>query len=57
MSGPAPWPAPVGQTYREVRTCQPYYQGIAQAHGSRIQGDFDDTTLGMPTYKNIWVSH
>ena len=33
-----------------------YYQGIAQAHGSRIQGDFDDSTLGEPTYKNIWIS-
>jgi len=33
-----------------------YYQGIAQAHGSRIQGDFDDNTLGEPTFKNIWIS-
>jgi len=33
-----------------------YYTGVAQAHGSRIQGDFDDNTLGMPTWKNIWVS-
>jgi len=33
-----------------------YYTGIAQAHGSQIQGDFDDTTIGMPTWKNIWVS-
>jgi peptide/nickel transport system substrate-binding protein len=33
-----------------------YYGGIAQAHGSKIQGDFDDNTLGMPTWKNIWVS-
>jgi peptide/nickel transport system substrate-binding protein len=33
-----------------------YYTGIAQAHGSRIQGDFDDNTLGMPTWKNIWIS-
>jgi peptide/nickel transport system substrate-binding protein len=33
-----------------------YYQGIAQAHGSRIQGDFDDSTLGEPTFKNIWIS-
>jgi len=33
-----------------------YYTGIAQAHGSKIQGDFDDTTIGMPTWKNIWVS-
>jgi peptide/nickel transport system substrate-binding protein len=33
-----------------------YYTGIAQAHGSRIQGDFDDSTIGMPTWKNIWIS-
>jgi peptide/nickel transport system substrate-binding protein len=33
-----------------------YYTGIAQAHGSKIQGDSDDNTLGMPTWKNIWVS-
>ena len=33
-----------------------FYGGIAQAHGSRIQGDFDDNTLGMPTWKNIWIS-
>jgi peptide/nickel transport system substrate-binding protein len=33
-----------------------YYTGIAQAHGSRIQGDYDDNTLGMPTWKNVWIS-
>jgi peptide/nickel transport system substrate-binding protein len=33
-----------------------YYTGIAQAHGSKIQGDFDDNTVGMPTWKNMWVS-
>jgi peptide/nickel transport system substrate-binding protein len=33
-----------------------YYTGIAQAHGSKIQGDYDDNTVGMPTWKNIWVS-
>ena len=33
-----------------------YYTGVAQAHGSRIQGDNDDNTLGMPTWKDIWVS-
>jgi len=32
-----------------------YYTGIAQAHGSKIQGDYDDNTLGMPTWKDIWV--
>ena len=33
-----------------------YYTGVAQAHGSKIQGDNDDNTLGMPTWKNIWIS-
>jgi len=33
-----------------------YYGGVAQAHGSKIQGDNDDNTLGMPTWKDIWVS-
>jgi peptide/nickel transport system substrate-binding protein len=33
-----------------------YYTGIAQAHGSKIQGDFDNNTVGMPTWQNIWVS-
>ena len=33
-----------------------YYGGIALAHGSKIQGFNDDTTLGMPTYKDMWVS-
>jgi peptide/nickel transport system substrate-binding protein len=33
-----------------------YYTGIAQAHGSKIQGDYDDNTLGMPTWKNIYIS-
>jgi peptide/nickel transport system substrate-binding protein len=33
-----------------------YYTGIAQAHGSKVMGDSDDNTLGMPTWKNIWVS-
>jgi peptide/nickel transport system substrate-binding protein len=32
-----------------------YYTGVAQAHGSRIMGDSDDNTLGMPTWKDIWV--
>jgi len=33
-----------------------YYGGVAQAHGSRIHGHFDDNVLGMPTYKSIWIS-
>jgi len=33
-----------------------YYTGVAQAHGSKINGHFIDNTLGMPTFRNIWVS-
>ena len=33
-----------------------YYTGVAQAHGSKIQGMNDDNTFGMPTWKNIWIS-
>jgi peptide/nickel transport system substrate-binding protein len=33
-----------------------YYTGIAQAHGSKINGDNDDNTFGMPTWKDIWIS-
>ena len=33
-----------------------YYTGVAQAHGSKINGHFNDNTLGMPTFKKIWVS-
>jgi peptide/nickel transport system substrate-binding protein len=32
------------------------YGGVAQARGSKINGDYIDNTLGMPTWKNIWVS-
>lgn len=33
-----------------------FYTGVAQAHGSRINGHFNDNTLGMPTFRNIWIS-
>ncbi len=33
-----------------------YYTGIAQMHGSRINGHYDDNVFGMPTYKDIWVT-
>ena len=33
-----------------------YYTGIAQAHGSKINGDNDDNGFGMPTWKDMWVS-
>ncbi|CAA9347166.1 MAG: Oligopeptide ABC transporter, periplasmic oligopeptide-binding protein OppA [uncultured Nocardioidaceae bacterium] len=33
-----------------------YYTGVAQLHGSKIQGHFIDTTLGFPTLRNFWIS-
>jgi peptide/nickel transport system substrate-binding protein len=33
-----------------------YYTGVAMAHGSKINGMYDDNTLGMPTWKDMWVS-
>ena len=32
------------------------YDGVAQAHGSNVNGHFDDLVLGMPTFKNIWLT-
>ncbi len=31
------------------------YGGVALMHGSQVQGFNDDTTNGMPTFKDIWV--
>jgi peptide/nickel transport system substrate-binding protein len=33
-----------------------FYAGVAQAHGSKVHGDYDDDILGMPTWKDIWIS-
>ena len=53
----AAWNASTSRSPRSTSRCSPtYYTGIAQAHGSKIQGDNDDNTLGMPTWKDIWVS-
>jgi peptide/nickel transport system substrate-binding protein len=32
-----------------------YYGGVVMAHGSRVMGMNDDSSLGMPTWKNLWV--
>jgi peptide/nickel transport system substrate-binding protein len=31
------------------------YGGDAMMRGSRVMGDNDDDTLGMPTFKDMWV--
>ena len=54
---PAAWNSldkTIAQKYFPLFTT--WYGGVAQAHGSKIHGDFDDTTLGMPTWKDIWIS-
>lgn len=33
-----------------------WYGGVAMAHGSRIQGMYDDSVHGMPTWQQLWVS-
>jgi peptide/nickel transport system substrate-binding protein len=32
-----------------------YYGGVVMAHGSRVQGMYDDSALGMPTWGTMWV--
>ena len=31
------------------------YTGVAQAHGSKIMGHYDDNVYGQPTLKTIWI--
>jgi peptide/nickel transport system substrate-binding protein len=33
-----------------------FYTGVAEAHGSRVNGHFVDVVWAMPTYKNIWLT-
>jgi peptide/nickel transport system substrate-binding protein len=33
-----------------------YYGGVVQMHGSEIEGHNIDNTLGMPTFRDIWVN-
>jgi peptide/nickel transport system substrate-binding protein len=54
---PAAWNSldkTIAQRYFPLFTT--YYTGIAQAHGSKINGDFDDDVVGMPTWKDMWIS-
>jgi peptide/nickel transport system substrate-binding protein len=32
-----------------------FYGGTVQAHGSKVHGDNIDNTLGMPTFRDIWL--
>jgi len=33
-----------------------YYGGVVQMHGSQIEGMAIDNTLGMPSFRDIWVN-
>ena len=33
-----------------------YHGGVTAAHGSKVNGHEIDNTLGMPTFKQIWLS-
>ena len=33
-----------------------YYGGVAETHGSKVHGMNIDNTLGMPTFRDIWLS-
>jgi peptide/nickel transport system substrate-binding protein len=32
------------------------YDGVIQAHGSNVNGHNNDPTIGMPTFKDIWLT-
>jgi len=32
------------------------YDGVIQAHGSKVNGHENDPTIGMPTFKDIWLT-
>ena len=32
------------------------YDGVIQAHGSNVNGFKNDPTIGMPTFKDIWLT-
>jgi len=54
---PAAWQALENEVMTKYFPIVPqYYTGVAQAHGSKINGHFDDNTLGTPTFRNIWIS-
>lgn len=54
---PAAWNALDEQVMTEYLPVIPrYYTGVIQAHGSKVMNMENDNTLGMPTFKQIWVS-
>ncbi len=44
----------VTETYYPIVTT--FYTGVAMAHGSKINGHFNDNVFGQPTWKNIWIT-
>ena len=54
---PAAWQALEEEIMTEYLPVIPrYYGGVAAAHGSKVNGHEIDNTLGMPTFKQIWLS-
>jgi peptide/nickel transport system substrate-binding protein len=54
---PAAWSALDEQVMKTYFPLFPtYYGGVVMAHGSAIRGMADDPTVGMPTWKQLWVS-
>lgn len=54
---PAAWQALEEEIMNEYLPVVPrFYTGAAQTHGSKVNGHEIDNTLGMPTFKQIWLS-
>lgn len=54
---PAAWQALDEKVMTEHLPVFPqWYSGVAQAHGSLINGFNNDTTLGAPTFRDIWIT-
>jgi peptide/nickel transport system substrate-binding protein len=44
----------IAETYLPVIPIS--YDGVIAAHGSNVNGHYDDLVLGMPTFRNVWLS-
>jgi peptide/nickel transport system substrate-binding protein len=54
---PAAWQALDEEVMKEYLPVIPrYYTGVAQAHGSKVNGHENDNTLGAPTFRDIWLA-
>jgi peptide/nickel transport system substrate-binding protein len=54
---PAAWQALEEEIMNEYLPVIPrYFGGVALSHGSQVQGMNIDNTLGMPTFKDLWLT-